>query len=129
MNRYYDLDENGKVRGSFALPQPGMELVLLNDPPGDDYVWTGQEWTADVDAMKAKKLSLIRAGAATVILAKYPDWVQRNVALGLYPEVVGDAMKAAIGSVIAESNRCEDLVELATTAEEIDAVSPAWPVG
>jgi len=84
--------------------------------------------TLKVAVIKADKLAEIRADAKAVIEAKYPVWYQANVANGIYSTVIGDTMKAGITSVITESNRCEDLVDAATTEAEINAVTPVWPV-
>lgn len=124
--RYYDLD-NGKVKGSYAVPQPGLNLVLLEEPPSEFYYWEGSVWVYDLPSGKVKRLIEIRSAAAAVILNKYPVWYQTNVATGIYPEAIGDAMKAGIASVIAESNRCEDLVDAATSEAEVSAVTPNWP--
>jgi len=63
----------------------------------------------------------IKAHAAEIILAKYPLWVQINYANGVYPTADADVMKAAIASVIAESNRCEDIIAVGGTP------TPNWP--
>ena len=92
------------------------------------YIKDGKEWVFDLKAAKDAALSRIRRAASAVITAKYPSWYQSNVALGIYDAAVGDSMVASIAAVIVESNRCEDLIDVATTEEEINAVTPAWPV-
>jgi len=92
------------------------------------YKWNGSAWIYDLPEGKGAKLAKIRTEAETVILAKYPVWYQANVANGIYSESIGNTMKAGITSVIMESNRCEDLVDAATTVEQINAVTPNWPV-
>jgi hypothetical protein len=74
-------------------------------------------------------LAAIRAEAKEQIedIAGYPQWVQSNVANGLYPTAVADAMRAHIASVIAESNRCEDIVASAVSIDDALAVIPTWP--
>jgi hypothetical protein len=54
--RYYDLTKEGKVRGSYAVPQPGLErdggpveLILLEDAPNDESKWDGRNWIPDQD--------------------------------------------------------------------------------
>ena len=51
--RYYDL-KDGKVQGSYAVPQPDMELTLLQDAPNDESMWDGKAWVADPDKVAAK---------------------------------------------------------------------------
>ncbi len=84
--------------------------------------------TLKMSVIKSDKLTKIREDAKTIIESKYPTWYQANVANGIYSEAIGDTMKAGIALVIAESNRCEDLVDSATTEAQINAVTPNWPV-
>lgn len=128
MKRFYDLDVMGRVRGSYANSQEGLDLVLLEEQPNDKYYWNGTVWIYDLDKGKTEKLSKIRTDAKMIIEAKYPIWYQTNVANAVYSEAVGIIMKTAIASIITESNRCEDLVDASTTEVEVDAVTPNWPV-
>lgn len=77
---------------------------------------------SDEVAKRPTPTSFIRAHAAAIILAKYPLWVQINYANGVYPSADADVMKAAIASVIAESNRCEYIIAAGGTP------TPNWPV-
>jgi hypothetical protein len=79
--------------------------------------------------MRVRKLESVRADAKTQIedVAGYPQWFQNNCANGLYPSATGDAMTAYIALVITESNRCEDLVEVAATIDDALAVEANWP--
>jgi hypothetical protein len=52
--RYYDLDTNGKVKGSYAVPQPEKTLVLLEDAPGDESKWDGSKWIPDQDKINVR---------------------------------------------------------------------------
>jgi len=54
MKRYYQLNETGKVLGSYAVPQPDMELTSLEDAPNDESMWDGKAWVADPDKVSAK---------------------------------------------------------------------------
>src|SRR5574343_1303967 len=54
MKRYYDLIE-GKVLGSYAGPQPDMELTLLEEAPNEESKWDGEKWVADAEKVAAKK--------------------------------------------------------------------------
>ena len=62
MKRYYELNEIGKVLGSYAVPQPDMELTLLEEAPNDESMWDGKAWVADAEKVAAKQ-----AEAAKVI--------------------------------------------------------------
>lgn len=55
-----------------------------------------------------------------------PWFVQRNVAMGLYPSEVADKIKQLIVDTITESNRCEDLIDAATAIEGAQAIMPSW---
>jgi len=52
--RYYDLDTNGKVKGSYAVPQPEKILVLLEDAPNDESKYDGSKWIPDTDKVNAR---------------------------------------------------------------------------
>lgn len=51
--RYYNLKE-GKVLGSYAVPQPDMELTLLEDAPNDESMWDGKAWVPDPDKVATR---------------------------------------------------------------------------
>jgi|GEM_PF-4011516 len=97
------------------------EEVIAKVPFTDSHDLTGNQRT--------RKLESVRAGAKTQIedVAGYPQWFQNNCANGLYPSATGDAMTAYIALVITESNRCEDLVEVAATIDDALAVEANWP--
>ena len=62
--RYYDLDKNGKVKGSYAVPQPDKDLHLLEDAPSDDYKRDGvpgSNWIPDTDKIVPAKLAEVNA--------------------------------------------------------------------
>lgn len=52
--RYYDLDTNGKVKGSYAVPQPDLTLVPLEGAPGNESMYVGGEWIPDQDIIDAR---------------------------------------------------------------------------
>lgn len=59
--RYYDLTKEGKVMGSYAVPQPGLErdgvpveLTLLGDAPNDETKWDGKNWIPDQDKIDTR---------------------------------------------------------------------------
>jgi hypothetical protein len=55
MKRFYKLNETGKVLGSFAVPQPDMELTLLEEAPNEESKWDGEKWVADAEKVAAKQ--------------------------------------------------------------------------
>jgi hypothetical protein len=55
MKRFYKLNETGKVLGSFAVPQPDMELTLLEEAPNEESMWDSEKWVADPDKVAAKQ--------------------------------------------------------------------------
>ena len=66
--RYYDLDINGKVKGSYAVPQPGMALHLLDDAPNDESMWDGSKWIPDPDIINARLAEESRIAAKTQVM-------------------------------------------------------------
>ena len=62
MRRYYDLDSSGNIKGSFANPQVGMTLNLLEECPFQLGKWDGTKWVeiilppAETPKEKYKKL-------------------------------------------------------------------------
>ena len=65
MTRYYELDATGKVNGSYAVPQPDMELTLLQDAPNDESMWDGMAWIADPDKVAAREAAEAKVQAVT----------------------------------------------------------------
>ena len=76
--RYYDLDK-GKVKASYAVPQPEKEVILLSSAPDDESMWDGLKWVPDPDrlAIKAaedKKLAdIVAAKEAIQTIAEAVD--------------------------------------------------------
>lgn len=68
--RYYELDKDGKVKGSYAVPQPGKGLILLEDAPDDESKWDGQKWVPDEDIIKAKLAAKDEAEKEVLVQAK-----------------------------------------------------------
>ena len=54
MKRYYEL-LNGKVKGSYTVPQPDKELELLDEAPDNESMWDGEKWVADAEKVAAKQ--------------------------------------------------------------------------
>lgn len=76
--RYYELDTNGKVKGSYAVPQPDLTLYLLEDAPDDkskrDGV-PGTAWIPDQDIIDAQLVVLELASTKTQALDDLlPNW-------------------------------------------------------
>lgn len=69
----------------------------------------------------AEQLARLRGETGAIITAAYPLWFQANCANGIYPLPVAEKMAAEIAAVIAESNRCEDLIITGQPA------TPVWP--
>lgn len=84
--------------------------------------------SAVLQRYKDKKITENRIQAKTIIEAKYPPWYQINCQDGTYSDTIADDMKAKKVTVIAEENRCADLIDACTTKEQVDAVTPNWPV-
>ena len=83
---------------------------------------------AELPAAKAFAIDANRAEARRRIEAKWPAPVQRSAALGVYPQATVDTMVANIAAVIAAENAAADLIDVATTVAEVEAVQPNWPV-
>jgi len=54
MKRYYEL-LNGKVKGSYTVPQPDKELELLDEAPDNESMWDGEKWVADAEKVAARQ--------------------------------------------------------------------------
>jgi len=55
--RYYDLDATGKVKGSYAVPQPDKMLHLVEDAPDKESRRDGvpgSAWVPDTDIIDAR---------------------------------------------------------------------------
>jgi len=57
-----------------------------------------------------------------------PWWRQRNAATGMYSEVITTAITDLIDGTMTESNRCENAIDEAETIEEVQVVTPNWPI-
>lgn len=68
--RYYDLDESGKVEGSYAVLQPDKELTLLEDAPNDESMWDGSQWVPDPDIVNARLATDALIAAKTEAIAE-----------------------------------------------------------
>lgn len=53
--RYYDLDNDGRIKGSCTSSQPDKNLLLLDDPPSGDCMWDGKQWVLDTKVTREKE--------------------------------------------------------------------------
>ena len=84
--RYYDLDVNGKVKGSYAIPQPGKALHLLDEAPNDESMRDGvpgSKWMPDPVIVSAKQIEAAAVKAqvdAKAGMSNLPGWASWNAA-------------------------------------------------
>lgn len=72
--RYYELNL-GKVKGSYAVPQPDKELTLLPSAPDDESMWNGSMWIPDPDIVAAREAEEARIAAkAQALIDNLPSW-------------------------------------------------------
>ena len=83
--RYYDLDTNGKVKGSYAVPQPEKTLHLLEDAPNEESQRDGvpgNVWVADAGKVNARLAEEARIAAKKqAIIDNLPSWAQVDQAV------------------------------------------------
>jgi hypothetical protein len=61
-------------------------------------------------------------------LTAYPEPIQRSAALGVYPVAYRITMADFIAACVAEENRVFELLEAATTLEDLELKNqPIWP--
>lgn len=75
--------------------------------------------------LRAAALERVRAAVQGHILAAFPDWYQRDCALGVYPETACAACRDGIAACVEASNAAEDAIAAATDAAGVDAASAA----
>jgi len=94
--RYYDL-KDGKVLGSYAVPQPNMDLTLLEDAPNDESMWNGSAWVPDPDKVAAREAIEAKAVAvkdAKTSISTIETAVDKATDLETLKKVVLDLTKA-----------------------------------
>lgn len=75
------------------------------------------------------KIAAVKAEAQRRILAKWPDWKQRNAALGLLEVSEVAACKKWIADVKAASNLIEQDIQASADPASFDVAGSArWPV-
>ena len=88
--RYYHFGTDGKVKGSYAVPQPGVDTQLLPEQPSKHHdEWDGEDWVlnqASLDAEVAYKQKQTNAAEqlnlndlAGKTYAQVETWIDSNV--------------------------------------------------
>jgi hypothetical protein len=83
--RYYELDTNGKVKGSYAVPQPDKEFHLLEDAPDNESKRDGvpgTAWIPDQDIIDARLAEEARIVAKhQAFIDNLPSWTAVDTAI------------------------------------------------
>lgn len=126
----------GATRGKVIFRYAHQPLTRQNESGETESYWVCKQQLfdkKDIPAQteeKARELCLaairLEAKNQIEVVAGYTQWYQNNVANGLYPPAVCDEMTDYIAQVIAESNRCEDLITSEPINQALEVV-PAWP--
>lgn len=135
---YIGSEVTGFNRGPFSAEELHLDILEEELTEGYDtskyYVQGGIFHVKDEETIEAQeflqaKLDMQEKNknlCTQVILSVYPDTIQRSASLGIYPTEFVDNMKEFISYNIEEENRVFDEVEMATTYEELDAITPAF---
>ena len=91
---------------------------------------TSREATAAeiLAATKSGAVAANRAECSSRIFARYPAGRQLSALAGLYDPGNVAAMTDWIAANISAENAAADAIEAATTVEQVEAVTVAWPV-
>ena len=126
--------ENGVVINSTntdTLVHPDGLTMVYSDTAAKGWTYSEGVLSAPIKDLyieKSAKQTANKAACTAFILQHYPEPIQRSAALGVYPSEISAAMTDHIVDIIAEENRVFDLLEAATTIEELNAVeNPTWP--
>ena len=95
MKRYYRLN-NGKVLGSYAVPQPDMELTLLEEAPDEESMWDGKAWVADPDKVAAKQAEaakVLAVAEAKTAISTMDAAVDKAINLEELKKIIVDLIK------------------------------------
>ena len=79
-------------------------------------------------ATQLASIAANRAECSSRIYARYPAGRQLSALAGIYDAANVRAMHDWIASCIAAENTAADAIEAATTVQEVEAVTVAWPV-
>lgn len=75
MKRFYELDADGRIVGSYAVVQPGKTLMLLDWAPNQDSMWNGTEWVPDTEKINARLAEIAELDAEEAAISdSLPDW-------------------------------------------------------
>ena len=83
---------------------------------------------AELPAAKAATIAANRIECSRRIFERYPAGRQLSALAGLYDSANVAAMTDWIAANIAAENAAADLIEAATTVQQVEAVTVAWPV-
>jgi hypothetical protein len=95
MKRYYEL-LNGKVKGSYTVPQPDKELELLDEAPDDESMWDGEKWVADAEkvaARQAEAAKVLAVAEAKTAISTMDAAVEKATDLEGLKKIVLDLIK------------------------------------
>jgi len=120
----YETDTNAIINPTM----PNVDMKYTKAVSGKVVEMSIEEQDA-VDLAEAipAKQNQIKQECTAHILAAYPEPIQRSAAIGIYSSAVVDAMTSFIAGCISEEDRCFDALDAATTMEEVDLVTPAFP--
>jgi len=77
--------------------------------------------------LKAHAIEANRRECARRILDRWPDWAQRNCALGVYSAAETEACAAWIHACTTAEDAAADLIDVAADAAAVAAVTVEWP--
>ena len=103
----------------------GEALAAWSDAEHPQPPTAAEYAAAESGYARAQALARVRAAVAAHILAAYPDWYQRDCALGIYPEAACQACRDGIAACIEASNAAEDAVAAAVDSAGIAAAEAA----
>ena len=82
---------------------------------------------AELPATKAASIAANRAECSRRIFERYPTGRQLSALAGLYDSANVATMVDWIAANIAAENTAADAIEAATTVQQVEAVTVAWP--
>ena len=83
--------------------------------------------SAELPAAKAHSIAANRAECSRRIYARYPAGRQLSALAGLYDSANVATMTDWIAANISAENTAADEIEAATTVQQVEAVTVAWP--
>lgn len=93
-------------------------LVWLDSTPKPTL---GELQSVELAVAKETRVAGIKLEAMTRILAAYPDWRQRNCALGFYNATTTQAIKDGVNSIRNASNSAEAAVTALASVAAVEA--------